>query len=190
MSAPGHQPAGETALVLVPPHDICAYADHYRRLYMPETSEQIEPHVLVLYPFAPADIVHREQDRLRHALSRIEPFYLSLRGFDTFPMFGMLYIRLSHPERVVALYRAVYSEFPEYPIYGGQAGADFTPHLAVGQFEDPAELDRVYADLSAQRLYIGWTVERVAVKYRRIDGLWDTWAELPLGTPPAGSGSA
>ena len=181
MSAPGHRPVGETALVLVPPHDICAYADHYRELYMPDTAARIEPHVLVLYPFAPLEVVHHERARILSVLSKVEPFYLSLRGFDTFPVWGMLYLRLSHPERVVALYRAIYAEFPEYPIYGGQAGADFTPHLAVGQFDDPAELDRVHAELSGQRLFIGWTVETVTVKHLDSDGIWHTWDELPLG---------
>ena len=181
MTAPGTRPAGETALVLVPPHDICAYADHYRRLYMPDTANLIEPHVLVLYPFAPVEIIYREQDRLLAALDKIEPFYMSLRGFDTFPAFGLLYLRLSHPESVVALYRAVYAEFPDYPIYGGQAGSDFTPHLAVGQFEDPAELDRVHAELAAQRLFIGWTVDTLTVKYRDPEGVWQTWADVPIG---------
>jgi 2'-5' RNA ligase len=181
VSAPGHRPAGETALVLVPPHDICAYADHYRQLYMPDTAAQIEPHVLVLYPFAPLEVAYVEQDRLRRALSKIEPFYLSLRGFDTFPAFGLLYLRLSHPERIVALYRAIYAEFPDYPIYGGQSGADFTPHLAVGHFDDPADLDRVHAELSAQRLFIGWTVETLTLKHLDPDGIWHTWGEFPLG---------
>jgi 2'-5' RNA ligase len=181
VSAPGHLPAGETALVLVPPHDICSYADHYRELYMPDTAARVEPHVLVLYPFAPLEVVHREQHRLRAALSRIEPFYLSLRGFDTFPALGLLYMRLSHPERVVALYRAIYAEFPDYPIYGGQTGGDFTPHVAAGQFDDPAELERVHEELAGQRLFIGWTVEALTVKHLDPDGVWHTWAELPLG---------
>lgn len=175
-----YYPTGETALVIVPPPDICAYADYYRSLYMPDEVERIEPHVTVSVPFAPTPLLPEVEPRLRASLGRCAPVRLSLRGFETFDETGVLYLKLAHPERVHALYRAVVSEFPEYPIYGGQHGDDFTPHMTVGIFEDHDELARVYEDLSVQRLFIGWDVETVWVKCRMSDGIWDTWAEIPL----------
>ena len=47
-------------------------------------------------------------------------------------------------------------------------------------FSDLAELEKVYSELAVQRLYIGFDVERVVVKSQMDDGIWDTWAELPL----------
>jgi 2'-5' RNA ligase len=175
-----YYPTGETALGIVPPADIRAYADHYRGLYMPDEVKRIEPHITVCVPFAPAHLLSEIEPRLRAVLAKCPPMYLSLRGFDMFADSGVLYLRLAHPERVQALYRAILSEFPEYPVYGGQYGDDFTPHMTVGIFSDPKELERVYEELSVQRLFIGWDVEQVVVKWKMSDGVWDTWQEIPL----------
>ena len=102
-----YYPTGETALGIVPPADICAYADHYRGLYMPELVEKIEPHITVCVPFAPAHLLNEIEPRLRAVLARCPPMYLSLRGFEMFADTGVLYLRLAHPERVQALYRAI-----------------------------------------------------------------------------------
>ena len=53
-------------------------------------------------------------------------------------------------------------------------------HMTVGEFDDPAECERVYNDLIIQRLYIGFDVDAVTVKYKTDDGIWDTWADIPL----------
>jgi 2'-5' RNA ligase len=175
-----YYPTGETALLIVPPPDISAYADHYRGLYMPDEVERIEPHVTVSVPFAPTPMLGEVEPRLRSVLARCGPLRVSLRGFDIFEETGVLYLKLAHPERVVSLYRAILSEFPEYPAYGGLYGDDFTPHMTVGVFKDGAELEQVYEDLSVQRLFIGWDVEQIVVKCRMSDGIWDTWGEIPL----------
>jgi 2'-5' RNA ligase len=175
-----YYPTGETALVIVPPTDICAYADHYRGLYMPDEVERIEPHITVSVPFAPTPLLGEVEPRLRAVLARCGPVRLSLRGFDIFEDTGVLYLKLAQPERVTALYRAILSEFPEYPAYGGLYGDDFMPHMTVGVFADHEELERVYEDLSVQRLFIGWDVEQIAVKCKMSDGIWDTWADIPL----------
>ncbi|MEO8286947.1 MAG: 2'-5' RNA ligase family protein [Chloroflexota bacterium] len=177
-----YYPTGETALVIVPPADICAYADHYRELYMPEEVERIEPHITVTVPFVPAPLLGDSEPRLRAVLARCPAVRLSLRGFETFPETGVLYLSIAHPERVQSIYRAVLAEFPDYPIYGGQHGDDFLPHMTVGVFSDRAELERVHEELAEQRLFIGWDVEQVVVKYKMSDGIWDTWAALPLQT--------
>src|SRR5438477_12943162 len=106
-----YHPTGETALGIVPPADIRAYADHYRGLYMPEQIEKIEPHITVRVPFAPAHLLNEVEPRLRTVLAKCPPMYLSLRGFEMFADTGVLYLRLAHPERVQALYRAILSEF-------------------------------------------------------------------------------
>ena len=175
-----YYPTGETALMIVPPPDICAYADHYRNLYIPEEVERIEPHITVSYPFAPTPLLSEVEPRLRAVLAKCAPFFISLRGFEVFADTGVLYLKIAHAERVHSLYRAILTEFPEYPAYGGQYGDDFIPHVTVGIFSDPAELERTYEELSIQRLFIGWDVEEIVVKCKMSDGIWDTWDEIPL----------
>jgi len=175
-----YYPTGETALIIVPPPDICAYADHYRSLYMPEEVERIEPHITVSYPFAPTPLLSEVEPRLRAVLAKCPPFFLSLRGFEVFSDTGVLYLKIAHAERVHSLYRAILTEFPQYPAYGGQYGDEFIPHITVGVFSDPEELERVYEELSVQRLFIGWDVEQIVVKCKMSDGIWDTWDDIPL----------
>src|SRR5436190_12103400 len=175
-----YHPTGQTALIIVPPHDICGYADHYRRLYMPDMVQKIEPHITIVYPFAPYDKLPEIEPKLREVLAAYPHIWVSLRGFTVFRKTGTLYLHLADNERVLSLYRAVVAAFPEYQAYGGQFGKSLTPHLTVGQFDDPKELDRVYNELSVQHLYIGFEVEQVVLKYQQDDGIWDTWAELPL----------
>lgn len=173
-------PTGETALIIVPPPDICAYADHYRSLYMPGQVEQIEPHITVTYPFVPTQRLSEIEPHLRGVLAKCAPFYLSLRGFEVFSGDNVLYLKIAHGEHVLALYKAILSEFPDYPAYGGQHADDFVPHMTVGVFEDRQEMERVHEELSVQRLFIGWDVGAVVVKCKMSDGIWDTWQEIPL----------
>jgi 2'-5' RNA ligase len=174
------RPTGETALVIVPPPDVCGFADHYRALYMPDKVRTIEPHVTIVYPFVPYDRLPEAEPRLREALSHCPPTRLSLRGFRTFPADGVLYLYLANEERVHSIYRAVLAAFPEYPAYEGKHGDQWIPHMTVGIFTDRQELERVHSDLAIQNLYIGFDVEQVTVKAEMDDGIWDTWAEIPL----------
>ena len=175
------RPTGETAIVIVPPPDVCGFAGHYRRLYMPDTRHHIEPHITIVVPFVPYDELPKVEQRLREALATCEPRPVSLRGFATFLEEGVLYLRTADPERVLSIYRAIVAEFPQYPAYGGKFGDNLVPHLTVGTFSDPEELKRAYEQLSLQRLFIPFDVEQVTVKYKMSNDIWETWAELPLG---------
>jgi 2'-5' RNA ligase len=174
--------------MIVPPRDIQGFADHYRRLYMPDSVPRIEAHITVLYPFVPYAQLPHAVPRLRKALASVPPRPVALRGFAAFFDEGILYLRLADDERVLSLYRAIVAEFPEYPAYGGKHGEHWVPHMAVGEFTDRAELERVFSELAGLRLFLGWDVEQVVVKYKAPDLVWHTWAEVPLGgAQPAAS---
>ncbi|HET6313815.1 MAG TPA: 2'-5' RNA ligase family protein, partial [Chloroflexia bacterium] len=111
---------GETAVVIVPPHDICGFADHYRRLYMPGTLHRIPPHITLAYPFVPFDELEAAMPRLADALAACPPRAVAIRGFSIFQDAGILYLRVANDERVLSLHQAIMAEFPDYPIYGGQ----------------------------------------------------------------------
>lgn len=177
------KPTGKTLLALVPPPDICGFADYYRRLYMPETRHRIEPHITVTIPFVPFEELEVAAPRLQRVLANCPPRALAIRGFATFPEEGVLYLYMAHPERVISLYEAILAEFPQYPAFEGKHGDSLVPHLTVGKFSDPKELERVYVKLSAQRLFIGWDVEYLCVYYEGDDDRWHTWGDFPLGVP-------
>src|SRR4051812_33709532 len=95
-----YKPTGKTAIILVPPGDIMGYADHYRRLYMPDIMHRIEPHFTVTFPFVPFEQLPEAEPRLRQALANVPPRRVSLRGFSIFRTSGILYLRPGDPERV------------------------------------------------------------------------------------------
>lgn len=173
-------PTGKTLLAIVPPPDICGFADHYRHLYMPDTMYRVEPHITVVMPFVPFDQLGNELPRLQKVLDSCPPRALAIRGFATFPKERVLYLYLAQPERVLSLYKAILEAFPQYPAYEGKH-KNVVPHLTVGVFEDEDELRREYAPLSEQRLFIGWDVEYLSVLCEGQDGRWHAWADLPLG---------
>ncbi len=167
--------------MIVPPTDIRAFVDHYRHMYAPEQMKRIEAHITVAYPFVHFDDLQEAEPRLRRVLSKCPPRAVALRGFATFPLEGVLYLYLAHPERVTSLYQTILAEFPEYPAYGGQFGDDLTPHMTVGLFQDLQEMEAVYSTLSVQRLYLAWDVEGVFIIYKTDDGTWHPWSEILLG---------
>ncbi len=173
-------PIGTTIVVAVPPNDICAFADHYRQLYMPDHMYDIEPHITVAGPFMPYDELPEHLPRLRETISACAPVRMSLRDFGCFTEGGVLYLRPAYPERIIYLYKAILAEFPDYPAYGGKFGDDLVPHMTVGMLSDPAELEQVYAELSEMRLYLGWVIDSLALKYKANDGIWRTIEEIPL----------
>ena len=178
---PAYRPTGETALIIVPPADVCNYADYYRAKYMPDDVPRIEPHITITHPFVPYAQLPQAVLKLRDVLAQCPPTRLSLRSFAVFDSDpGVLFLRLADPGRVLSIYRAVLEAFPEYPIYGGKYGDTLEPHMTVGIFTDREEMEQAYNELSIQRLYIGFEVEQVVVKCKMDDGIWDTWAELPL----------
>lgn len=175
-----HPRTGDTIVVAIPPNDICAFADHYRKLYMPDHMYDIEPHITIAGPLMPYEELPQNLPGLRKAISSCAPVRMSLRDFGQFKEGGVLYLRPAYPERIVYLYKAILAEFPEYPVYGGQFGDDLVPHMTVGTFADPGELERVYEELSEMRLYLGWIIDSLHVKYKSNDGTWRTVEEIPL----------
>lgn len=176
-----YHPTGETAIIIVPPPDVCGYADHYRAQYMMDSAHEIEPHFTVTVPWVAYEQLEEATVRLREVLANVPPRRISLRQFGMFREEGVLFLQPADPERVLSLYRAILAAFPEYPAYGGKFGDNIIPHLTVGLFAEAEELEKIYSQLAIQRLYIGFDVEQVVVKFRMSDGIWDTWAEVPLG---------
>ncbi len=41
------------------------------------------------------------------------------------------------------LHHRLSQAFPEYPVYGGEHGAELHPHLTLARFEDPEKADHI-----------------------------------------------
>lgn len=133
----------ETALLLIPPLDVQAYAAPLRARLDPQSFPLFPAHITLMYPFVPYQ-EHAQAERvLREHCLHIPPFDITLDHFDRFP--SVLFIAPRDPEPIRKLYRCISSAFPGHVAYGGAFGDDLHPHLTLGGL-DP-ELAQAEIDL-------------------------------------------
>ena len=124
----------ETAVLIIPPFEVQRFAAPIRREAMPEHWMQAPAHLTLLYPFVPPDEVSQAMPRLRQALSAAAPFDVTLDRYGRFPT--AVFLEPSEPQPLLDLHRHLAAAFPEYPIYGGEFGHAFRPHLTLAHSED------------------------------------------------------
>ncbi len=127
-----------TAIVIIAPPRVQAFATPIRRLYSLEGMLRVPAHITVLFPFVPVDDLDSVCPKLRQIYADFAPFEVTLDGYGHFPT--ATYLKPADPEPIKALFRAVHAEFPEYPPYrGAHSVDDITPHMTVGEFKTEAE---------------------------------------------------
>jgi 2'-5' RNA ligase len=124
----------ETAVLIIPPFEVQSFAAPIRRQAMPERWMQVPAHITLLYPFAAPAEVSQAMPRLRQALAAAEPFDVTLDHYGRFPT--AVFLEPAEPQPLLDLHRHLAAAFPEYPIYGGEFGQAFHPHLTLVQSED------------------------------------------------------
>lgn len=130
----------QSAIVILAPHRVQAFAVPLMRRYCLESSQRVPAHITVLYPFAPPDELDDICPTLREIFAAIPPFEVTLDGYGHFPT--TTYLKPANPQPIKALFQAVHAAFPGYPPYRGLHGADdITPHMTVGEFTTEAERD-------------------------------------------------
>jgi 2'-5' RNA ligase len=152
--------------LLVPVPEAEALVSEWRQRYDSTAAKGIPAHITVLAPFVPPDVLDQAiEDRLRTLFSAVEPVVFRLARPERFP--GVLYLAPEPAAPFAAITRAVHTEWPEHPPYGG-AFEDVIPHLTVvdcgesGACEDPgAVMDAV------ERAIVG----RVPI-HARADEVW------------------
>ena len=74
-----------TALLIIPPADVCDVLDSWRRRYDPQ-AEHLPPHITLAYPpFVPSGQWPVRCFDLADILQAVQPFTITLEGVDTFP---------------------------------------------------------------------------------------------------------
>jgi 2'-5' RNA ligase len=138
-------------------------------------------HITVLYPFKPpSEIDNVVHERLRRLFARIPSFNFSLAEMRRFP--EVLYLAPTPDAPFKELIRAVASEFPETPPYGG-AFAEAIPHLTVAQLADAVKLEHIAAEFqraAGNQLPIRAAVSEVALMDNE-SGPWRVRTEFAFG---------
>ncbi len=125
--------AVQSAVLIVPPRSVQAFAAPLRRRFQPDTWMHIPAHITLLVPFAPPERLGDAVHRLEGALAKEAPFSITLDHYGRFPK--AIFLEPRDPQPILDLYRRLAAVFPEYPAFGGVYGSDLVPHLTLARFE-------------------------------------------------------
>jgi 2'-5' RNA ligase len=127
----------ETAVLIIPPHEVQCFAAPLRRQAMPERRMQVPAHITLLYPFAPPAAINAALPRLRRVLAEGEPLDVTLDRYGRFP--NAIFLEPAKPQSLLDLHDRLALAFPEYPIYSGEFGHTFRPHLSLASSDDTSK---------------------------------------------------
>ena len=128
----------ETAVLILPPHEVQRFAAPIRQALMPERWMQVPAHLTLLYPFAPPGELDLVMPRLRQALQDVRPFDVTLDHYGRFP--NAVFLEPADPAPLLDLHRRLAAAFPEYPVYRGEFGPAIRPHVTLAYSEDGSTL--------------------------------------------------
>ena len=171
---------GQTAVVVAVP-EAEAVVQPWQRELTEAARFGVPPHVTVLFPFLPRDQLGTAELAALEAIVAAEPeFDVGFRACARFP--AVLYLAPEPAEPFRRLTAALVRRWPQAQPYGGEFGADPTPHLTVAQVADPRRFDEIEAEL-VTRLPLRVRVGEVHVL--EFDGdRWRPAHRLPLGRDP------
>jgi 2'-5' RNA ligase len=161
--------------------ELAELVDHWRMPTVPVASQGVPPHITLLYPWRPAPLHPEDLHDVAAAVAGVAPFTLTFQQVGHFP--GALFLS-PEPEGVLRnLTRRLVRAFPETPPYGGQFGADPTPHLTIALAETEAELNRLETEIRAclePRFPLQVPVHALSLEEEGTDGTWQIWATIEL----------
>jgi 2'-5' RNA ligase len=161
-----------SAVVVVVPQAI-PVVDRWREQTSDDrTSMGIPPHVTLLFPFVPAELLYATHDELRGLCAETPSFRVSFRELRRWP--GMAYLAPDPPEPFTRLTEAIVERWPDYPPYEGIHDV-VIPHLTVA-YGDDALLSEVEADV-IPKLPIESVVRHVALLEQLEPEPNERWAE-------------
>jgi 2'-5' RNA ligase len=125
----------KTALLIIPPPEVQAFAAPLRQKYATEVYMQGPAHITLFYPFIPPVEISAATTILKSVCSGVAPFKLTLDRYGHFE--ATHYLASTNPEPVLSLHRLLLSAFPDYLPYEGQHGATLIPHLTLAHNDNP-----------------------------------------------------
>ena len=168
-----------TAVVIIAPHRVQAFAVPLMRQYCFESMLRVPAHITVLFPFVPLDDLDDACWTLRDICAELPPFDVTLDGYGHFPT--TVYLKPRDPEPIKASFHAIHAQFPNYlPYRGAFSSDDITPHMTVGEFRSEADRERAILPtyepitFAVRRFHLIVGVEREPIP-------WITHDVIPIG---------
>lgn len=139
----------------------------------------IPPHVTLLHPFVPAELVDDSVvEKLGLLFAAAPQFVVTFREIRNWP--GMAYLAPEPPDPFAALTGAIVERWPDYPPYEG-VHETVIPHLTVAYGDAPL-LSEVEADVIPKLPIEAHVTEAVLLEELEPDVRWGERACFTLGS--------
>lgn len=165
--------------------ELAALIDQWRLPTVPIASQNVPPHITLLYPWRPAPLHPEDCRAMAAAVAGTPPFVVTFQHLGRFP--GALFLAPTPEDVLRALTQRLVRAFPETPPYGGQFGSDPTPHLTIAKAATEGELDRLEAAVSArlEPLFpLSFQVRALSIEEEGPDGFWQVSSTIELISRP------
>lgn len=168
----------QTSLLIIPPPEVQAFSAPLRKRYAPDYYMQGPAHITLFYPFVPQKEIPDALIKLTSLCRKAAPFELTLDRYDRFEFTHFL--APSNPKPILSLHHSLYVEFPEYPPYEGQYGAELIPHLTLAHVDNPSEVTPVNLPPTPS---FSFTVNQIYLYLGPVEGNipWIPVSIIPLG---------
>jgi 2'-5' RNA ligase len=141
-----------------------------------------QPHVTVLYPFIPADLLTpTDRAALAAIAGSVAPFEVTFRRVRRFDE-GVVWIEPDPSAPFRALTDAVAARWPAYPPYGGRFDAVIAHLTVVEAGDDGPSLTAIEA-VARAHLPFGARADRLELWRQDEAGRWQPHWRLRLGAP-------
>jgi poly(A) polymerase len=134
------EPVYRSAIAIVPPDEILPAIQAIRQRFDRHFHRWM-PHINLLYGFLPEAYFPQAVEIISQALTKLEPFTVTLSNFETFThsTTSSAWLKpISQPADALHELQSILEEiFPQCNEQSNKSANGFTPHLTVGQFATP-----------------------------------------------------
>ena len=149
-------------ILIFPEFQNMAVIDDLRRRYDP-LANLIRPHITLVFPFESALSNQSLAEILRQVLVEIHPFPIQVTGFTKqVNQFGnTLMLDVTRGEEIL---RQIHDEFYRREFREFDAGIPYAPHITVGNFKTPEELEKAWQEVQTLSEVFETTIRRVSAE--------------------------
>ncbi|MEG3840533.1 poly(A) polymerase [Microcoleus sp. herbarium14] len=178
-------PVYQSAVVIIPPDEICPTIQTIRRRCDRQFHRWM-PHINIVYGFVPEAYFSEAAAAIAQALTKLEPFTITLSNFETFTHSSSCTAWLNPvPQPADALDRLqtiLQQIFPQCNEQSSKSANGFTPHLTIGQFATAQVAQTGFSQWHP----VTFQVDSIALISRRDNEPFEIRYRIPLKseTPP------
>jgi 2''-5'' RNA ligase len=143
-------------------------------------ASHVRPHITLVFPFN-SELQYKElNEHLKNALSSINPFEVTLKGFTPVKSFGNhLFLNIAEGgDKIIEIHKKLYTGILEPYMPQWLKEKNFLPHMTVGNMEDENEYKAAIDEVSNINDAFRTVVTKISVE--NIDANEDSIIEMEV----------